>query len=183
MMMEPDEAFPPYAFVPGGPWPHPTRTPAGHSFLHKHDPKPEPIDPAHWEDSREYLHGIRLFNGGYYWEAHEAWEGLWHAAGRRGPIADLLKALIKLAAAGVKVRERQSSGVATHAGRAAFLFQSIQTEIGPTFLGLNLRNLAEIATKLAASPPKCDVDPAVRVHRVFEFEIRPISDIAAIDQS
>ncbi|TGQ49534.1 DUF309 domain-containing protein, partial [Mesorhizobium sp. M1C.F.Ca.ET.210.01.1.1] len=24
--------------------------------------------------------GIDLFNHGYYWEAHEAWEPLWHAA-------------------------------------------------------------------------------------------------------
>ena len=25
----------------------------------------------------EFLQGVRLFNGGYYWEAHERWEELW----------------------------------------------------------------------------------------------------------
>ena len=62
---------------------------------------------------------IELFNAGYYWEAHEAWEGLWHAHGRRGATADLIKGLIKLAAAGVKVRERRPRGVITHSRRAA----------------------------------------------------------------
>ena len=33
----------------------------------------------------------QLFNAGYYWEAHEVWEGLWHAYGRRGATADVLK--------------------------------------------------------------------------------------------
>jgi Domain of unknown function (DUF309) len=53
--------------------------------------------------SREYLHGIDLFNHGFYWGAHEAWEGLWVACGRRGPTATYLQAL-NLAAAGFKAR-------------------------------------------------------------------------------
>ncbi len=40
----------------------------------------------------------------------------------RGPAADVVKALIKLAAAGVKVREGQEHGVRTHSRRAAELF-------------------------------------------------------------
>ncbi len=32
--------------------------------------------------------GVDLFNHGYYWESHEEWESLWHAAGRRGVVAD-----------------------------------------------------------------------------------------------
>ena len=50
-----------------------------------------------------------LLNHGFYWEAHEAWETLWHAAGRKGEIADFLKGLIKLAAAAVKAREGNPS--------------------------------------------------------------------------
>ena len=68
------------------------------------DGYPMPADAA---ASPMFRRGVALFNAGYYWEAHEAWEGLWHAYGRRGPTADVLKALIKLAAAGVKVREGQ----------------------------------------------------------------------------
>lgn len=46
-----------------------------------------------------YLRGIDLFNHGFYWESHEAWEAVWISAGRRGSVADFLKALIKVAAA------------------------------------------------------------------------------------
>ena len=75
-------SLPPYTFVPGS-WPHPRRDPRGHSFG---SPEPEatPLDPAGWRDSAVYLRGIELFNGGYYWEAHEAFEALWNAAGRAG---------------------------------------------------------------------------------------------------
>ena len=65
-----------------------------------------------------------LFNNGYYWEAHEAWEGLWHAYRRSGAKADFVKGLIKLSAAGVKAREGNASGVSRHARRAVELFRA-----------------------------------------------------------
>ena len=95
--------FPPYSYVPGAGWPHPKSHPLGHSY-HNIESRPLAIDPARWRESQEYRSGIELFNAGYYWEAHEVWEGLWHAAGRSGDLADFFKALIKLAAAGVKLR-------------------------------------------------------------------------------
>nr|WP_244447982.1 DUF309 domain-containing protein [Neorhizobium vignae] len=49
--------------------------------------------------------GQDLFNHGYYWEAHEAWEGLWQAAKRGSQLRAFLKGLILLSAAGVKIRE------------------------------------------------------------------------------
>ena len=55
--------------------------------------------------------GRALFNARLFWEAHEAWERLWHAHGRRGPTADLLKALIKLAAAGARAQAHGGRGV------------------------------------------------------------------------
>src|SRR4051794_21689442 len=96
----PDEPFPPYAFVPDR-FPHPTSDSAGHS-LGKEPPVPPQVDPESWQQCRPYLFGIDLYNGGYYWESHVAWESLWIACGRKGTVADLLKGLIKLAAAGVK---------------------------------------------------------------------------------
>ena len=114
-------SLPPYTYVPGSQWPHPTRSPAGHLFGVVHATA-EPIEDGRWEASALYRRGVELFNAGYYWEAHEAWEPLWHAHGRRGVIADVLRALIKLAAAGVKVLEGRPDGVRTHASRAAALF-------------------------------------------------------------
>ena len=168
-----DESPPPYTYVPGGPWPHPISSPGGHAA----DRSPiaaGPLGPDGWSGSAPYLGGIALFNAGYYWEAHEAWEALWHAEGRRGPTADLLKALIKLAAAGVKVREGRPIGVASHARRAAVLFEAIRAEVGDRLLGLDLGCWATIARRVADDPP---VDPGPKgaaVTVVFEFRIDPI---------
>jgi len=108
-------ALPPYSYVPGH-TPHPVSDPAGHMFG-RPLPVAQPLQPENWQASTEYRYGADLFNHGYYWESHEAWESLWHAVGRKGPVADLLKGLIKLAAAGVKAREGNPRGVRRHAVR------------------------------------------------------------------
>jgi hypothetical protein len=92
----PDRPFPAYAYLPGR-TPHPTRDPEGHSYGARPD-TPELPDPEDWRACGDYLYGIDLFNHGFYWEAHEAWEGLWVACGRRGPTATFLQALINLTA-------------------------------------------------------------------------------------
>jgi hypothetical protein len=169
--MIPDESLPPYAFVPGGSWPHPTSSPHGHSFGRTHAAA-APIVADDWRGSADYLRGVALFNAGYYWEAHEAWERLWHAHGRRGPTADLLKALIKLAAAGVKVRQGQPAGVASHARRAAALLESARARGGDRQLGLVLEAWAATARQIAADPPR-DPQPGARVARVFAAQLEP----------
>lgn len=141
-----DVPLPPYTHIPGR-TPHPVRDPHGHSYALPTD-HPEPIDPLRWHESRAYLHGLDLFNHGYYWEAHESWEGLWHAAGRKGMIADFLKALIKLAAAGVKHLEGVAAGVRSHARRAEELFRTLS--IDGVFLGLRLDELTSLANAIAA---------------------------------
>ncbi len=138
-----DRKFPPYTYVPGRS-PHPVSDPAGH--MHGHEPSaPPPLDPANWRDSETYLYGVDLFNHGYYWESHEEWESLWHAAGRRGVVADFLKGLIKLAAAGVKSLEEKPTGVARHTDRAMELLASIDATI---FCGVNLSELLHQAESL-----------------------------------
>lgn len=167
-----DMVFPPYAYVPRGPWPHPTSSPRGHSAGRAHSAEP-PIVADAWSGSTAYVQGFALFNAGYYWEAHEAWEGLWHAHGRKGATADILRALIKLAAAGVKVRERQPRGVATHARRAAGLFASVRVQAGPVQLGLDLGELEALALRIADHPPNDPGSPDDPVSCVFPFRIEP----------
>jgi len=170
--MPSDEPLPPYSFVPGGPWPHPISSPQGH-WAGKRALPAQPIVHGDWASSPEYLRGMALFNAGYYWEAHEVWEALWHAHGRRGPTADLLKALIKLAAAGVKVRERQPAGVAHHARRAATLLEAVrETESGQQ-LGLDLDDLIAQAHRIASDPPQDPAPQGTAVSRVFDFRIEP----------
>ncbi|ANT54292.1 hypothetical protein A6B35_29950 (plasmid) [Mesorhizobium amorphae CCNWGS0123] len=75
--------------------------------------------------SNVFRWGIDLFNHGYYWEAHEAWEPLWHAAKCSAQHRLFFKGLILLAAAGVKIREGKRVAAARHATRAAALFRQV----------------------------------------------------------
>ena len=89
-----------------------------------------------------YMRGIELFNQCEFFEAHEVWEAVWHACGRRGKLADLVKGLIKLAAAGVKAREGSAEGVRRHLLRGAELFEKVDQAIHPNPWLLGLRPLA-----------------------------------------
>jgi hypothetical protein len=52
----------------------------------------------------DFRFGVDLFNHGYPWEAHEAWEPLWFAAPRDRAERALLQGLIHAAAAVVKAK-------------------------------------------------------------------------------
>lgn len=87
----------------------------------------------------EFRFGFDLFNAGFYWEAHEAWEAVWIRCGRTGPISNAIKGLIKLAAASLKTIERNDAGACRHARRAAELLAN-----GPFASGVELaRRLIE----------------------------------------
>ena len=144
----PERSFPAYAYLPGR-QPHPVRDPAGHSYHHV-----EPTTAAAKAslDSDAFLWGLDLFNHGYYWEAHEAWEGLWQIADRGSPLRMLLKGLILLSAAGVKIRERKHAAAMRHAGRGAALLRQLTNVPHHTFeraLGMSPATLAEHAEATA----------------------------------
>jgi uncharacterized protein len=172
------EPMPPYSYVPGGPWPHPNSSPHGHSFGRTAFKVAVPAE-TQGARSPQFLRGVSLFNAGYYWEAHEVWEGLWHAYGRRGVQADVVKALIKLAAAGVKVREGHEHGVRIHAGRASELLGSARRS-GPTHcLGLDLDDWARRCRRVAEDPPHDPAPIGTPVVRVFPFQIEIDPDHAS----
>jgi uncharacterized protein len=145
----PSRQLPPYSYVPGLS-PHPMSDPRGHSFGATH-PAAQPLDETSFATNKNYLYAIDLFNHGFYWEAHEEWESLWHAAGRTGPTADFLKGLIKLAAAGVKLREGRAAGVKQHAQRSAELIGSAAPrEPHPRVFGLSAADIRSFALNFAA---------------------------------
>jgi hypothetical protein len=158
----PERALPPYSYVPGLS-PHPQSNPLGHSFGHR-EPTPSPLEADAYRDHATYCYALDLFNHGYYWEAHEAWESLWHAAGRRGATAAFLKGLIKLAAAGVKAREGRAAGVQKHARRAVALFCEVRAAVGERLFGLRFDELIAAADAIAANGEvlAADGDPAER---------------------
>src|SRR5262245_56995320 len=151
--LAPELPLPPYSYV-SGQFPHPFSHPEGHRHGAEVGPLTPP-EPARWHECRPYLHGLDLFNRGYYWEAHETWESVWHACGRAGQPADFLKGLIRLAAAGVKAREGRPEGVRSHARRAGRLFRELAcpgAAAGPRFMGLALAELIAFADALAERP-------------------------------
>jgi len=134
----PQLPFPQYLFIPGKN-PHPKKE-GGH-MEGQSDPVAEKIDPAHPEKSDLLRYSIDLLNYGYFWESHVYFEALWNAHGRTGAIADFLKGMIKLGAAGVKINIDQKESAQGHLMRAIELFESIMTETGGSFLGFNLKEL------------------------------------------
>jgi uncharacterized protein len=170
----PDEPFPPYSYVTGR-FPHPTRDPAGHHFGAVPVSCSAP-DPNLWRDCRPYLYGLDLFNHGYYWEAHEVWEGLWHASGRTGVAGFFFQGLIKLAAAGVKAREGRPEGIRRHARRAGELFREVAGRLPPgevCFFGLSLPQLIGFAADEERGPLTSGTPTEAPVVVVFPFVLRP----------
>ncbi len=97
--------FPPYRYVPfqgKATLPHPRNDPAGHSYSADEEFLAH-FTPDDWTNCKPYLYGIDLFNNGYWWEAHEAWEVVWLAAGDRSTNCGIfVQGLIQLAAAQLK---------------------------------------------------------------------------------
>ena len=151
--------LPPYTYVPGR-TPHPVSDPRGHSYGHTAAPVTN-FDPQQPEQTPQWCEAVALFEAGYYWEAHEAWEQLWHFVGRTGPVGDCLKGLIKWAAAGVKAYEGRPEGVQRHCRRAAELLTPLAT--APPITGLDLFMILNriYATQFMSVPP---IQPQTDVH-------------------
>ncbi|MFO7768448.1 MAG: DUF309 domain-containing protein [bacterium] len=172
----PGRDLPPYAFVGGGPFPHPRNQEGGHS-LGEPEPKAAPLAPEAWEENEAYRYGMDLFNHGYYWEAHEQWEAVWVASGREGTAAEFLKGLIKLAACGVKVRQERNRGIRRHACRAIGHFQRVIEEAGRrSYAGLDLDELILFAEDILENPEGSGPDGGERVTVVFDRTLQPGGD-------
>lgn len=135
--------FPGYSYVPGR-TAHPASSPAGHSY---EQPEPEVADfhPPRWHDCQAYLFGIDLFNAEFYWEAHEQFEAVWKSVGRSGSVADFLKGIIKLSAAGVKQLEGRPEGFLRHMTRAIALFEAAKRRFPQGCCGLDPNELHRAA--------------------------------------
>lgn len=153
--------FPRYAYVPGE-HPHPTGDPAGHSYTGA----PEPPAPYHaardWEHNDEYLFGVDLYNAGFLWEAHEAWEGLWHSAKHDALQAEFLQGLIQCAASALKVRMKQPAGVVKLAGHGLGRLARVAEQTRGEYMGLDVRAFVDAFRAFAQSQPS-DYDERPRL--------------------
>jgi hypothetical protein len=149
----PERSFPPYAHDPGI-TAHPYRDDGGHSHG-QDEPTVPPLDPADPMGSEALLWGLDLFNHGYFWEAHVWWEALWVAHERTGDIAEVVQALIKLAAAGVKARAAVPGGVRSHCEGAADKLEAVAARTEARWLlGIDLPELAAHARSVAERTPE-----------------------------
>lgn len=128
--------YPAYRYVPGEN-PHPVRDPRGHS--HDVEAQVVSIDASRWAECEAYLIAADLFNARYYWEAHEALEGLWRAAPPDGELAALLQGVIQLAAALLKSGMGEAGGASRLAARGCDKLRAVKS----VSLGFDCEQLAE----------------------------------------
>jgi hypothetical protein len=159
----PGRAFPSYAFLPGRD-PHPTGDPEGHSFTGEPEPAADYFAAQRWRENEDYLFGVDLYNHGYLWEAHEAWEGLWHRAKHDAPQAELLQGLIQCAAASLKIAMEQPRGLQRLAEIGTGRLEQVARSEGATFMGLTLPGFVLAFRAFAASSPESsDERPRLRL--------------------
>lgn len=98
-----------------------------------------------------YIEGIRLFNVGHYWHAHEQWEACWLAA--EGDDARFYRAIIQAAAALVKWRQGNARGLALNWAKSRAGLDALPAR----YLGVDLAALRADLDRLvageAAAPP------------------------------
>ena len=132
-----DTPFPAYRYLPfvAG-IPHPRRDPTGHSYGCEDDYLPG-FAGDDWRRCQPYLYGIDLFNYGYWWEAHEALEAVWLAAGQDTLTGNFVQGLIQVAAAQLKriVCQERGARLLTDSGVAKL------AQVNGIFLGIEIAPL------------------------------------------
>lgn len=141
----PELALPERAFIPGrGPKPASSQLPAPYLAAER------------WRDNDAYLWGVDLYNHGYAWEAHEAWEALWRAAKHDATQATFLQGLIQCAAAQVKTSMSDREAAERVLERGLARLSHVRAQEGDRYMGLSLaRHLAERAgSSVGGAVPK-----------------------------
>ena len=90
----------------------------------------------------------------------------------------LFKGLILLAAAGVKIRERNNAAAQRHAMRAAALLRQLMKVPDSAFeraLGMSLATLAECAEAVTGIPAELQATPPGQPQSMFNFILGPNS--------
>ena len=156
-------AFPAYAYLPGAA-PHPTRDPEGHSYQQGPEDAVETCAPDDWGSCAPYLFGVDLYNAGYLWEAHEAWEGIWKTTARKDIPGLYLQGLIQTSAALIKRHQGVAGGMES-LSRAGLgkLRRVAETQV--LYCGLDLGEYIERMDHIFVAPDRSGwpADPRIRL--------------------
>ncbi|MBL8859933.1 MAG: DUF309 domain-containing protein [Planctomycetes bacterium] len=95
-----------------------------------------------------------MYNHGFAWEAHEAWEALWRAT-RDPDQKRFVQGLIQCAAAALKLAAESPAGCARLARLGTDKLDEVATRIPPRYMGLeHARFSAEFRRFGAATAPE-----------------------------
>ncbi len=140
--------LPAYRHRPGR-TPHPVLDPKGHLYGLP-EAAVEPFDARRWNDSEAYLFGVDLWNQGYFWEAHEAWEGIWKETPSDSPARLFLQGMIQLAAALLQREMGKLSGMHSLSEKGLKKLRRVSRRQS-TFCGLDLKKwISEFPENLKA---------------------------------
>lgn len=108
-----------------------------------------------WQEATPYLLGFDLYHAGYYWEAHEAWEEVWHLCKKKSPFGPLVQSLIFLTASRLKLRMGQEEQASRMAGRALELINDFEQE--ELLLGICLSSYKKLLQTIDNSSPFLEI--------------------------
>lgn len=124
------------------------------------NPRPDPVffapalsgldglTPAELAASPAFAGGLAAFRAGYYWEAHEFWEGVWSALPQASAERELLRGLIQLANAGLKRRMGREAAVARILPLAEAALREARRRGGESLMGLDAAALLALQARI-----------------------------------
>jgi len=156
----PDEAFPPYRYVPLGQHPHPTMDRGGHMREGRPEVPKDPPSELAWMTNRWWLYGVDLFNNWYFWEATETWEPLWRGLDRQRPEALFIQALMMCAGGMLKIQCREFEGTSAFWKEAHARFTRVEG-YAPELWGLKTKKTHRAFAAFFRSVEKTGTLPAL----------------------
>ena len=169
----PEMLFPSYRHIPGI-TPHPLRDPLGHSYHLNDEVVDTQLSPEMWRQNNTYLYGVDLFNFAYWWEAHEAWEGLWHPA--EDTYRLFLQGLIQISASLIKYHMRMLRPLRTLSTAGRDKLRQVVIECGKNeniYMGIDLIGFLDILDTFF-SPFFSDI---VTEHTYQQVQVNPLINL------
>ncbi len=96
-----------------------------------------------WSQDKRYLRAADLFDHRFYWEAHEAWEALWHFTDKGTPEHALLQSLIQASAGLLKLHMGDTKSAHSLIDRAEQRLTPFINATGPVLRGIDTPILFE----------------------------------------
>jgi tetratricopeptide (TPR) repeat protein len=109
-------------------------------------------------DREDFNRGIRLFNEGKFWHAHEAWEQVWHRHPEDSRL--FIQGLIQIAAGfHLLIEKRRYSGATSNFNKALARLRLFE----PTFLDLQVASFIEAIERAKDKIQRLEETPDARI--------------------